>query len=216
MDPYRVLGVSSNASDDEIKKAYRTLSRKYHPDSNINNPNRDKIEEKFKQVQQAYDIIMRQRQGGGDNYGYGGFGEQSSDFGGFGGFNRRETEYQSQDDLYLKAAENYIRSRSYREALNVLNSISNKTADWYYLSAMANSGVGNNVNALEYARKAVLMQPNNMRYRRLLQQLENGGEWYQSMGNEYGNVFTMNSDSCNRACCSMLVCNLCCPRLFYC
>ena len=55
IDPYQVLGVSRSASDDEIKKAYRSLSRKYHPDANINNPNKDQAEEKFKQVQQAYD-----------------------------------------------------------------------------------------------------------------------------------------------------------------
>ena len=53
-DPYQILGVSRDASDDEIKKAYRTLSRKYHPDANINNPNKDQAEAKFKEVQQAY------------------------------------------------------------------------------------------------------------------------------------------------------------------
>ena len=64
IDPYQVLGVSRSASDDEIKKAYRSLSRKYHPDANINNPNKDQAEEKFKQVQQAYDQIMKERQYG--------------------------------------------------------------------------------------------------------------------------------------------------------
>lgn len=61
IDPYQVLGVSRSASDDEIKKAYRSLSRKYHPDANINNPNKDQAEEKFKQVQQAYDQIMKEK-----------------------------------------------------------------------------------------------------------------------------------------------------------
>lgn len=63
MDPYKVLGVSYNASDDEIKKAYRGLSRKYHPDANVGNPNQKEYEEKFKEVQQAYNMIMDQRQG---------------------------------------------------------------------------------------------------------------------------------------------------------
>lgn len=102
-DPYKVLGVSRDASDDEVKKAYRTLSRKYHPDANINNPNKDQAEEMFKLVQQAYNQIMREREGGyssqsysqtrygtgrSDHYGYdgdyqnqsqGGYGEQTMD-----------------------------------------------------------------------------------------------------------------------------------------
>ena len=60
-NPYEVLGVSPSASDDEIKKAYRELSRKYHPDANINNPLADLAAEKFKEVQEAYDTIMRDR-----------------------------------------------------------------------------------------------------------------------------------------------------------
>lgn len=61
-DPYSVLGVSRDATDEEIKKAYRTLSRKYHPDANINNPNKDKAEEMFKTIQQAYNQIMKEKQ----------------------------------------------------------------------------------------------------------------------------------------------------------
>ena len=72
-NPYEVLGVPQSASDDEVKKAYRDLSRKYHPDANVNNPLADLAEEKFKEVQEAYDMIMKQRaQGGGDSGGSGG------------------------------------------------------------------------------------------------------------------------------------------------
>ena len=81
-DPYQVLGVSRGASDDEIKKAYRNLSRKYHPDANINNPNKAQAEEKFKQVQQAYDQIMKEKEQGSFG-GYGNFG--------FGGYQGRQT-----------------------------------------------------------------------------------------------------------------------------
>ena len=63
-DPYQVLGVSRSASDEEIKKAYRTLSRKYHPDANVNNPNKDQAAERVKQVQEAYEPIMKEKQQG--------------------------------------------------------------------------------------------------------------------------------------------------------
>ena len=92
LDPYSVLGVSRNATDEEIKKAYRKLSRKYHPDANINNPNKDQAEEKFKEVQQAYEQIMREREygsSGGSSGGYGGYGYGG--FGGFGGQQRQST-----------------------------------------------------------------------------------------------------------------------------
>ena len=74
-DPYSVLGVDRNASDEEIKKAYRRLSRKYHPDANINNPHKDEAEAKFKEVQQAYQRIMDERERG---YTSGGYGQSSS------------------------------------------------------------------------------------------------------------------------------------------
>ena len=86
LDPYSVLGVSRDASMDEIKKAYRSLSRKYHPDANINNPNKDQAEEKFKQVQQAYDQIVKEREQ-----------RASGNYGGFGGYGT-SGGYQAQDD----------------------------------------------------------------------------------------------------------------------
>ena len=86
IDPYQVLGVPRNASDSEIKKAYRTLSRKYHPDANINNPHKDEAEEKFKELQQAYQQIINEREHGGSGSGsY--YGAGGSSYGGFQGFN---------------------------------------------------------------------------------------------------------------------------------
>ena len=69
-DPYQILGVSRNASDDEIKKAYRNLSRKYHPDANINNPDKDFAEAKFKEIQQAYQQIIRDKESGSSSSSY--------------------------------------------------------------------------------------------------------------------------------------------------
>ena len=67
-DPYQVLGVSPNSSDDEVKRAYKELSRKYHPDSYMDNPLAGLAEEKFKEVQDAYTQIMDQRAAGGQGY----------------------------------------------------------------------------------------------------------------------------------------------------
>lgn len=77
-NPYEVLGVSPQATDEEIKKAYRKLSRIYHPDANINSPNKAQAEEKFKEVQQAYDQIMKEKQQGYSYRNYGGYGNSGS------------------------------------------------------------------------------------------------------------------------------------------
>ena len=133
-DPYSVLGVSRDASDDEIKKAYRNLSRKYHPDANINNPNKDQAEAKFKEVQQAYQQIMKEREyGSSGNYGpysQNGYGP----FRGFYGEYRQtgNTGQESEQDLHLRAAANLINNGRYQEAMNVLNGINEHTAQWYY------------------------------------------------------------------------------------
>ena len=116
-DPYSVLGVSRDASDEEIKKAYRRLSRKYHPDANINNPNKAQAEEKFKEVQQAYDQIMKEREYGSSSYG----GYNGGGFGGFGG--QSAAGYQDEESIRRQAASNYIQSGHYQEAMNVLSSL---------------------------------------------------------------------------------------------
>ncbi len=180
LDPYRVLGVSRNASMDEIKKAYRKLSRKYHPDANINNPHKDQAEEKFKEVQQAYQAIVNEREHGSSAAGgAGGW------YGGFGGYGNTANNGAFQDNVELRAAVNYLNAGHYQEAMNVLNNIDEHDATWYYLHACANAGLGNNVNAKEDAQKAVELDPDNPEYQRLLNALDNGS-WYGTMGRGYG------------------------------
>ena len=170
IDPYQVLGVGRSASDDEIKKAYRKLSRKYHPDANINNPNKDQAEEKFKEVQQAYEQIMKEREyGSSSQNGYGGYGN----YGGFGNYgNAGSSAYQDEESMRRRAAANYVQSGHFQEAMNVLDSLGQKNGEWYYLAAMANMGMGNNVTALDQIREAVRQEPDNMQYRMLLQRME--------------------------------------------
>ena len=176
-NPYDVLGVSPSASDDEIKKAYRDLTRKYHPDANVDNPLADLAEEKFKEVQEAYDTIMRERSSGSSgSYSYGGSSSGSSGSYSYGG----GTSQGGAPDPRLQAAVNYINSRRFREALNTLDQIPERSAMWYYLSGCANAGLGNNVLARDHAAQAVNMEPNNLQYRQLLNQLDFSSRRYQS------------------------------------
>ena len=209
--PYDILGVPANASEEEIKKAYRNLSRKYHPDANVNNPNKEQAEERFKEVQQAYQAIMDEREGKTNGYGsagnaYGGFGG----FGGFGGEQRTSSYGDSKEDSYLNAAMNYIRGGDYNSALRVLSDIDNRTGRWYYISAIANQGVGNQATALEHIQIAIRMEPNNMEYQQFYQVMQNGGTWYQSRGAGYGMPEMDNSGFCLKLCLANLLCNLCC------
>lgn len=209
--PYDILGVPANASEEEIKKAYRNLSRKYHPDANVNNPNKEQAEERFKEVQQAYQAIMDEREGKTNGYGgagntYGGFGG----FGGFGGEQRTSSYGDSKEDSYLNAAMNYIRGGDYNSALRVLSDIDNRTGRWYYISAIANQGVGNQATALEHIQIAMRMEPNNMEYQQFYQVMQNGGTWYQSRGAGYGMPEMDGSGFCLKLCLANLVCNLCC------
>ena len=203
LDPYSVLGVPRNASDDEIKKAYRKLSRKYHPDANINNPNKDQAEEKFKEVQQAYEQIMKEREYG------------SSSQNGYGGGNAGSSAYQDEESMRRRAAANYVQSGHFQEAMNVLDSLGQKNGEWYYLAAMANMGMGNNVTALDQIREAVRQEPDNMQYRMLLQRMEGGGGWYQQRQDPFGGMPTAGGDMCD-ACCRTMACFMCWPGGFFC
>ena len=82
-----------------------------------------------------------------------------------------------------------------------------RNALWYYLRAIANSGLGNQMNAMEDARTATNLEPNNMRYRSLLQQLQSGGNYYNSVSRSYGRDSLMSGDLCLELC----LCSLCCP-----
>lgn len=185
-NPYQVLGVAQNADMEEIKKAYRKLSRIYHPDANINNPNQAQAEAKFKEIQAAYRQITQERERG-----YSAYGGQQEDFGGFGsfyGFGKTARQQQSEEARYLQAAENYIRSRHFREACQALQNVppEERSARWYYTSAMANAGAGNNITAKEHAGRAVALAPNQTEYVRLYRQLESGEAWYTERGSGYG------------------------------
>lgn len=198
-DPYQILGVTPNASDDEVKKAYRNLCRKYHPDKN---PGNQAAEDMFKIVQEAYETIMDQRRNGGAAGGY--------RTGGYGGFGYGAGQAGGPEATYYQAAVNYINSGSFSQALNVLAQIKNRNAQWYYLSAIANSGIGNNYVAQEQARTAASMEPGNMYYSALVNNLSGGAYRYNNMQQPYGSNTQGMGSFCTQLCMLNLCFNACC------
>ena len=217
-DPYQILGVDRNATDEEIKRAYRKLAKQYHPDAN---PGDEYAAKKMQEINDAYDQIKNPDKYRGPSpgsqgynpYGQTGYGYGYNPFGG-GYYQQRQSYNQKYADSHLQAAYNYILYRRYREALNVLAQFDGvKGAEWYYLSALANQGVGNQVTALEHMRKAVSMDPGNQEYLNALDRMERGGDTYRRQaGNFQG--FDLRMNPCTTLCLCML-CNRICPGMGY-
>jgi len=186
-DPYEVLGVSQNASDDEIKKAYRTLARKYHPDNYQDNPLADLAEEKMKEINEAYDLITKTRSGGGQG------GYQSG------------TAYQSQS--YSSGSTEYAQVRQHINmgdldtAEQILQGSGAKTGEWYFLMGSIAYRRGWLDEARQNYQIAVQMEPGNLEYRQALSMMQQGGYGYHSMGH---------SSQCDGMdCCTTMLCMNC-------
>lgn len=221
-DPYKVLGVSPDASDEEIKAAYRRLAKKYHPDLH---PGDEAAARKMNEINAAYDQI-KNPQAQQEGYGYGGaqgaayenpwgawgFGGGS----GYGGAYQTRTETERNE---LRAARNYIRSRHFQEAINALSGVpfAERDGEWYYLNAIANYNLGNRVAALDSARRACDLSPGNTQYQLLLEQIERGAQTYEQTGAGYGfQSFDFGGGNlCLRLCILNFILNLCCGGHFF-
>lgn len=207
-DPYKVLGVSPDASDEEIKQAYRRLAKKYHPDRN---PGDTEAARKMQEVNAAYEQIKNpekaQQQTASSGYSsYRSYEEYDP----FAAYSRRYTSGYS--DAYQRSAQQYIRYRRYGEALNALENSSTRDGGWYYLSALANAGLGNQVTALEHIRRAVSMDPGNPEYMDALNRMERGGTAYRQSAGDFDG-FTFRGSPCEGlwlCCLANLFCNSCC------
>lgn len=206
-DPYKVLGVEPGASDEEIKKAYRRLAKKYHPDLN---PGDEVAARKMKEVNAAYERIKnpeKYQSSQSGNTGYGGYNQYDPfGWGSYGGYQQRTTQ---SGDQYQRAAEQYIRFGQYQQAINALSNSAEKNARWYYLSAVAHYGMGNQVTALEHIRRAVSMEPDNQEYLNLLNRIEYGGSNYRQQAGNFGG-FSMRMDPCTNLCLCWVINLFCC------
>lgn len=194
-DPYQVLGVKPDASDDEIKKAYRDLARKYHPDNYQNNPLADLAEEKMKEVNEAYDAITKLRSSGGSG-GYSSGGYQSA----------YRQQSQSGDPTFARVR-TLINGNNLDQAEQLLRGIDTRTAEWYFLAGSVAYRRGWLDEARQNYQIAVNMEPNNMEYRQAFSMMQQGGYAYRPAGYSNGGMDAM--DCCTTMMCLNCLCGGC-------
>lgn len=171
MNPYEVLGVREGASQDEIKKAYRALVKKYHPDQFTDNPLKELANEKLREINDAYDTLMK----------------NASTNGSYSSANSNTNEFSEIRML--------IQNRNFNLALDKLSTIQNHNAEWHYLMGITYFSLGRADSALNYLNQAVQMDPNNFEYRQALSNLTQRNRGYSSPYNT-NNVNGMNACSC--------------------
>lgn len=193
MDPYKVLGVTPQTSDDDVKRAYRELARKYHPDNYVGSPLADLAETRMKEINQAYDMIMNARTGGGSAGASASSGAYSRQGDGTGGGRASGIYAQVRDAINkgnLSLAEEMLQRSPARDA------------EWYFLMGTVYFRKGWYDEARSSFMQACSMDPNNAEYRNALNMV--------NMGAGYGGYRPMNSMSMCDCCTTMLCMNCCC------
>lgn len=193
MNPYEVLGVPENATDEQIKNAYKELVKKYHPDRYQDNPLADLAEEKLAEINDAYDMIMKTR----------GAGRASA-----GSYYNSNAGYQGSAGAYSAAdyqqVRRYIDAGNLGAAENILNQTGDRSAEWYFLTGVIASRKGWYDEAVSNLQAACNMEPANFEYRQHLNSLTARNQRYQNnaMNRGYG---ASNDDLC----CQALQCYIC-------
>lgn len=200
-DPYRVLGLTPDASEEEVKRAYRQLAKQYHPDRN---PGDAHAAQMMNDINAAYDQIKNPPR---RTAGY-----QSADP--FAGWYHQSDN--GPNGSSMETARYYVQMGAYRQAVSILNSMapSERTGQWYYLSAIANSNLGNRVLAYEQINQACRMEPDNAQYQMVRQQIEQLGQAYEA-GQEHFHFTSFDPCRTGLSCCicyNMLRCSY--PGIF--
>ena len=192
-DPYSVLGVKPDASDEEIKKAYRELARKYHPDNYQNNPLADLAEEKMKAINEAYDAITKQRAGRGSG-GYQSAYQQQGSY-------QRQSQSSGGASVYARARQ-AINLGDLGQAERLLQSAPRQDAEWHFLMGSVAYRKGWLDEAMQQYQMACNMDPGNLEYRQAYNMMRQGGQAYRPYGYSSGGM-----DSCD--CCTTMLCLNC-------
>ena len=214
-DPYQVLGVSRDASEKEVTDAYRKLAKKYHPDLN---PGDASAQKKMAEINVAYEEIKsgraryqdysRPQQQGSPYSSYrGNYGGGFNPFDpfGFGWQQQAQQTQQSRGDQF-DPVRRYVNAMRYSEALHALSEIKARDGEWYYLSAVANFGLGNRVTALNHIDEAIRMEPNNFTYVQVRQQIAGGYQAYTQRSRGFG----VPTGGVNTLCMGLCLAQLCC------
>ena len=194
-DPYSVLGLSPGASDDEVKKAYRELARKYHPDNYADNPLADLAQEKMKEINEAYDTITR-----------GGAQQSRTGYGGGAYAYRDAPRGGSQEYNAIRMA---INSGDLARAEQMLRQIESRGAEWHFLTGSVYHRRGWMEQAMSHYQTAAQMEPGNTEYRAAMNFMSRGGSAYRPQG--YGGMGRRGGecDMCD-ICTAMMCANMCC------
>lgn len=199
-DPYTILGVSRDATDEDIKKAYRTLARKYHPDNYAGSDLADVAEEKMKEINEAYDLITRMRASGGSTSGT----DSSSQ--GYTSGNYAEIRFR-------------INEGRFSDAEILLDAIpaSQRGAEWNFLKGCVMMQRGYYFDAQKYIETACYLDPTNMEYRQMKQRMRSTASGYGSPYRtaSYGNDCS-GSDCCTSLICADCLCECCGGDLIRC
>lgn len=208
-DPYQILGVSESASDEEVKKAYRELARKYHPDHYHDNPLADLAQEKMKEINAAYEDITRKRSGGGNSGGF--TGSYSGGYRPYGGQSYGGQQYRSGSSSVLQQVRIAIQSGDISRAEALLANYSDHNAEWNFLRGAVCYRRGWMDEAKRYYQTACQMEPGNPEYRQALEFMETGTKASYHPG---GTVFS--TDLCGGNLCLPLCCAYSlCPGGYY-